>query len=121
MKLETARPRTAVVTLVLGEVDANAAPIEVVRIQVSLRTLGCWDVEILAKSEAFLPTRVFVRDDPADHRPISASGSFVCRTGRLQPSNCTTMSSRTGLQTHRNFLIGPTSANRSLSWVSVMS
>ena len=60
-------------TLVLGEVDADTAPIEVVRIQVPLRTLSCRNVKVLAEREALLPTCVFVRDDPAVRRPVTDS------------------------------------------------
>ncbi len=68
LDMDPARARTAVVAFVFSEVNADAAPIEVVRIQVPLRTLSCRDVKILAEREAFLPTCVFVRDDPAVHR-----------------------------------------------------
>ncbi len=65
LNMDPARARTAVVTFVFSKVNADAAPIEVMRIQVPLRALSCRDVEVLTESEAFLPTCVFVRDDPA--------------------------------------------------------
>ena len=56
--------RTAVVTFVLSEVDADAAPIEVVCVQVPLCALSCRNVKVLAEGEPLLPASVLVCYDP---------------------------------------------------------
>ena len=52
-------------TLVFGKIDAYAASIEVMRVQIPLRALGCGNIKVLAEREALLPAGILVCHNPA--------------------------------------------------------